>query len=73
MYLGFFIGWAGLWVVFGRANITAIVVAALGVLSTAAFVRLYEEPTLRKKFGVDYQEYCGHVRRWIPRMHAWEK
>ena len=32
------------------------------------FVILYEEPTLRHKFGASYEEYCGSVRRWIPRL-----
>ncbi len=31
------------------------------------FVMLYEEPTLRKKFGADYEEYCRQVPRWVPR------
>ena len=73
MYLGFFIGWAGLWIVFGRANLMATLLAALAMLSTALFVLLYEEPTLRRKFGADYDEYCRNVRPWIPRAHAWKK
>lgn len=32
------------------------------------FVMLYEEPTLRDKFGADYEEYCRRVWRWIPRL-----
>ena len=31
------------------------------------FVILYEEPTLRCKFGESYQRYCKSVPRWIPR------
>jgi protein-S-isoprenylcysteine O-methyltransferase Ste14 len=31
------------------------------------FVRFYEEPVLRKKFGEAYQNYCHRVPRWIPR------
>lgn len=73
MYLGFFVGWGGLWVVFGTANGLAIVVATMVVLGTALLVRLYEEPTLRKMFGVEYEEYCRNVRRWWPRMRPWEK
>ena len=73
MYLGFFVGWAGLWIVFGRANLVVILVVALAVLSTALFVLLYEQPTLRRKFGADYDEYCRNVRPWIPRTHAWKK
>lgn len=73
MYVGFFAGWAGLWIVFGHANLIAILLAACAVLSTALFVVFYEEPALRRKFGPDYEEYCRHVRRWIPRLRPWEK
>lgn len=31
-----------------------------------AFVIFYEEPTLKKKFGTTYEEYCKAVPRWIP-------
>jgi protein-S-isoprenylcysteine O-methyltransferase Ste14 len=37
------------------------------------FVRFYEEPTLRAKFGADYEEYCRNVPRWIPRTRAWSQ
>jgi len=30
-----------------------------------AFVMLYEEPTLREKFGDEYTNYCGRVPRWL--------
>jgi len=73
MYVGFFVGWIGLWVVFGRANMPAIVGTAAVVLGINLFVRLYEEPTLRTKFGADYEEYCHNVGRWCPRIHAWQK
>ena len=33
-----------------------------------AFVLLYEEPTLRRKFGDEYRQYCARVPRWIPRL-----
>jgi protein-S-isoprenylcysteine O-methyltransferase Ste14 len=71
MYLGFFSGWIGLWVVFGHANLFAVACGV--VLSTALFVLLYEEPTLRKTFGAEYEEYCTNVGRWIPRVSAWDK
>jgi protein-S-isoprenylcysteine O-methyltransferase Ste14 len=71
MYLGFFVGWALLWVVFGRLTMVAIKVASVMVLGVVLFVLLYEEPTLRKMFGAEYEEYCRHVRRWVPRMRAW--
>ena len=30
------------------------------------FVIVYEEPSLRRKFGESYERYCRSVRRWIP-------
>lgn len=73
MYVGFIVGWVGLWMVFGRANLVAIAVAAVVVLGVALFVRLYEEQTLYKMFGAEYVEYCPNVPRWIPRVHPWKK
>jgi protein-S-isoprenylcysteine O-methyltransferase Ste14 len=35
------------------------------------FVRLYEEPMLRRSFGVEYENFCAHVSRWIPQLSAW--
>ena len=34
------------------------------------FVLLYEEPTLRRKFGEEYEPYCKRVPRWLPRLRA---
>jgi protein-S-isoprenylcysteine O-methyltransferase Ste14 len=73
MYLGFYIGWAGLWVIFGRANAAMLTATAIVVLGVALFVLLYEEPHLRKIFGQQYEEYCRNVRRWTPRIHAWNQ
>ncbi len=71
MYLGFFAGWGGLWVVFGRANLVATAVAFAAVIGVGLFVVFYEEPTLRKKFGAEYEEYCRNVPRWVPRLRRW--
>jgi protein-S-isoprenylcysteine O-methyltransferase Ste14 len=71
MYVGFITGWVGLWVIFGRANRASLTIALIGVVGLALFVRLYEEPTLRKKFGTDYDEYRKNVPRWLPRKSAW--
>lgn len=73
MYLGFITGWVGLWVVFGRANMAALIVASAIVLIVVSFVLLYEEPTLRKMFGAEYEEYCRNVRRWAPRLRPWSQ
>jgi protein-S-isoprenylcysteine O-methyltransferase Ste14 len=33
-------------------------------------VVFYEEPTLRRTFGAEYDTYCHKVRRWLPGMKA---
>jgi protein-S-isoprenylcysteine O-methyltransferase Ste14 len=73
MYLGFAAGWIGLWIVFAHANLAAIAAAAGVGLGIHLFVLFYEEPTLRGKFGADYEDYCRNVRRWWPLVRAWEK
>ena len=73
MYVGFIVGWVGLWVIFGRASRTALIVALVAVVGVALFVKFYEEPTLRGKFGADYEEYCRNVPRWIPRLRPWSQ
>jgi protein-S-isoprenylcysteine O-methyltransferase Ste14 len=73
MYLGFFTGWAGLWVLFGRGSRPALEITGAAIAAVALFAYFYEEPTLRGKFGADYEEYCRHVPRWLPRLHAWHK
>jgi protein-S-isoprenylcysteine O-methyltransferase Ste14 len=42
--------------------------AAFCFLLFFAFVFLYEEPVLRRKFGESYERYCDRVPRWIPRL-----
>lgn len=32
------------------------------------FVLLYEEPTMRRTYGDEYDAYCRQVRRWLPRL-----
>jgi len=34
------------------------------------FVLLYEEPTLRRQFGAEYEAYCRNVPRWLPRLRG---
>ena len=41
---------------------------AIWFLGANLFVIGYEEPTLRRRFGVSYDEYTQRVGRWIPRF-----
>ena len=68
IYVGGAAGWIGLWIVFGHVSPIGVAVAVVAILVVHLFVVLYEEPTLRKKFGADYEEYCHNVRRWCPRV-----
>ncbi|HZM79132.1 MAG TPA: isoprenylcysteine carboxylmethyltransferase family protein [Candidatus Limnocylindrales bacterium] len=57
-----------LWTAQGSLFIYAVVVWAI----PAAFVKLYEEPTLKQQFGEEYETYKRHVPAWIPRLKPWE-
>jgi protein-S-isoprenylcysteine O-methyltransferase Ste14 len=50
---------------FGSAAVLAY--AGLIALAFHAFVLSYEEPTLRRTFGAEYDAYCRRVPRWLPR------
>lgn len=73
MYVGFAAGWIGLWVIFGRAHIAVIAAVAAVALGVDLFVIFYEEPTLRKKFGAEYEAYLRNVRRWWPSLRGWNQ
>lgn len=73
MYVGFAMGWIGLWIIFGHANPRLIAAAAAVALAVFLFVLLYEEPTLHGKFGAPYDEYRSNVRRWWPRLRGWNE
>jgi protein-S-isoprenylcysteine O-methyltransferase Ste14 len=58
--------------VLGQAALFGSPAVALWALAIAAgfhaFVVLYEEPALRRRFGPDYEAYCRRVPRWWPRL-----
>jgi protein-S-isoprenylcysteine O-methyltransferase Ste14 len=47
--------------------------AAAFAVAVAAFVRWYEEPTLRRRFGEEYEAYRRAVPAWWPRREPWQK
>ena len=64
-------------VILGQAlllgNIRVLAYAIFVWLAFHLFVLIYEEPTLRKSFGVEYETFCAHVPRWIPRVSPWRE
>jgi protein-S-isoprenylcysteine O-methyltransferase Ste14 len=62
---------AGQALVLGRP-VLFLYAAAFGAV-VAAFVRWYEEPTLRRRFGREYEEYRRAVPAWWPRRTPWNQ
>jgi protein-S-isoprenylcysteine O-methyltransferase Ste14 len=49
-----------------------IVYGALVWLACHIFIVAYEEPTLERTFGREYQAFRASVPRWIPRITPWQ-
>ena len=49
-----------------------VVYAAVVGLACAAFVHFYEEPTLARRFGTEYETYRRAVSGWWPRARPWK-
>jgi protein-S-isoprenylcysteine O-methyltransferase Ste14 len=64
MYLGVILLVVGQGLLLGREVL--FVWAAAALLGFTAFLVFYEEPQLRRRFGDDYDDYRGRVRRWLP-------
>jgi protein-S-isoprenylcysteine O-methyltransferase Ste14 len=52
-------------------SVGILVFAACAWLVAHLFVISYEEPTLRRTFGPEYDIYRAHVPRWFPRLSPW--
>jgi protein-S-isoprenylcysteine O-methyltransferase Ste14 len=48
-----------------------LVYAAAWFVAVNLFVLGYEEPTLRRRFGAEYERYTAAVGRWLPRVRAY--
>jgi protein-S-isoprenylcysteine O-methyltransferase Ste14 len=62
-------------VIFGQALLFAderlVSYGALFWLACHVFVVTYEEPTLKRTFGMEYETFLANVPRWIPRLTPW--
>lgn len=62
-------------VIFGQAlllgDARVIWYGALFWLACHVFVLVYEEPTLKRTFGGEYESFRANVPRWIPRSTPW--
>ena len=64
MYIGATLGLAGTAIFYHSLSLS--IYAGAFLLAAHLFVVFYEEPTLRKSFGADYEAYCQRIRRWVP-------
>ena len=69
MYVAVLAAIVGQGLLLGRLGL--LLYAAATWLVVAAFVRWYEEPTLTRRFGEDYETYRRAVPAWWPRLRPW--
>jgi protein-S-isoprenylcysteine O-methyltransferase Ste14 len=69
MYVGLVLTIIGETLLFG--NLWLLIYAAVAWAIPAAFVRWYEEPTLARTYGVEYEQYRRSVPAWFPRLRPW--
>jgi protein-S-isoprenylcysteine O-methyltransferase Ste14 len=70
MYVAILAAIVGQALLLGRLGL--LLYAAAAWLIAAAFVHWYEEPTLTRRFGADYEAYRRAVPAWWPRLRPWE-
>jgi protein-S-isoprenylcysteine O-methyltransferase Ste14 len=68
MYVAVVVAVVGQALLFARPVL--LVYAGVLAVTMWLFVRLYEEPTLRRRFGAAYDDYRDTVPGWIPRVRA---
>jgi protein-S-isoprenylcysteine O-methyltransferase Ste14 len=69
MYVGLLIAILGQALLFG--SLWLVLYAICAWIITASFVRWYEEPTLARTYGNEYETYRRNVSAWRPRWHPW--
>jgi len=71
MYLAVVAAITGQALALGQAGLLGY--AAVVLVTVAAFARWYEEPTLARQFGAQYEAYRRGVPAWRPRIRPWEQ
>jgi protein-S-isoprenylcysteine O-methyltransferase Ste14 len=69
MYAGLLTVVVGQALLFSSARL--LLYAAVFWIITASFVRWYEEPTLLRQYGDEYEAYRRNVHAWLPRWRPW--
>ncbi|HEY6423461.1 MAG TPA: isoprenylcysteine carboxylmethyltransferase family protein [Pseudonocardiaceae bacterium] len=69
MYFGLVLAILGQALLF--ASLGVLIYAAVAWVVPAAFVRWYEEPTLARQFGAEYEAYRRAVPAWWPLLRPW--
>jgi protein-S-isoprenylcysteine O-methyltransferase Ste14 len=63
-------------IIFGQAllfaNWSLVIYACAVAVTVFTFVKLYEEPTLARRYGHEYEAYRRAVPGWLPRLTPWK-
>src|SRR3954470_19105268 len=69
MYIGLLTAILGQALLFD--SLWLVLYALIAWITTASFVHWYEEPTLVRTYGEQYNEYRRNVPAWTPRLTPW--
>jgi protein-S-isoprenylcysteine O-methyltransferase Ste14 len=69
MYVGVLLSLVGEAILFRSRDI--VLEGLIAWLASHLFILVYEEPTLARRFPVEYPRYKRNVPRWLPRLTPW--
>ncbi len=50
---------------------SVIIYGSIAAVTMISFVKIYEEPTLARRYGAEYEAYRRAVPGWLPRITPW--
>ncbi|MCV3206938.1 isoprenylcysteine carboxylmethyltransferase family protein [Mesorhizobium sp. YC-39] len=53
------------------SSLALVAYAVIAAAAMVSFVKFYEEPTLARRYGADYEAYRRAVPGWLPRLTPW--